>query len=286
MTRGRVLFDGEDMTDVKVANRDVSMVFQQPVMFPKRSVSRNVSFPLELRKQHADEIRRRVDAEVRAFHLEHLLNRNPGSLSRGEAQLVQIARAMVRTPRVLLLDEPLATLDDQTGRRMRSELRMLQEGYGVTTLMTTNDPNDAMQMPRRLAVLHDGRVVQVGEPSAVYRSPATLDAALATGECWSVPVVIEADREGFWLVRRAPAVEAAAARNRPAFAIAWAPALADWVGAEVSMMLRPADLTVVNSGSVVARVMRLCPVSRHGCCAMSRDRRSASSRPTTWRWAR
>ena len=101
----------------------------------RRNVRRNVSFPLETRRQEAAEIRDRVDAEARAMHLEHLLARRPDELSRGETQLVQIARAMVRTPPVLLLDEPPVRLDTARQAQMRTELAMLQSGYGVTTVI-------------------------------------------------------------------------------------------------------------------------------------------------------
>jgi ABC-type sugar transport system ATPase subunit len=228
------------------------------VLFAHRSVERNVSFPLELRRQHIDEIRRRVGAEVRALHLEHLLERPSGTLSRGEAQLVQIARAMVRLPNVLLLDEPLATLDDSTRRRMQGELSLLQDGYGVTTMMATNDADDAMRMATRLVVLGAGRVVQVGTPAEVRRSPATFDAAVSTGECWQIRARVEAGQEGFWLVRDGRPVGTSSAgtsfRHR-----AWAPALADRVGEEVIVGLRPHDVAVAADGPVPAMVTRVIP---------------------------
>jgi ABC-type sugar transport system ATPase subunit len=174
VVRGRVLLDGLDVAGTKTADRDLGMVFQEPVMFPTRNVRRNVSFPLEIRRQEREEIRDRVDAEARAMHLEHLLTRRPDELSRGETQLVEIARAMVRTPRVLLLDEPLASLDAARQAQMRTELAVLQSGYGVTTIMATNDPVDAMTMPSRLVVIHRGNIVQVGHPDVVHRRPSTL----------------------------------------------------------------------------------------------------------------
>ena len=208
VVRGRVLLDGVDVTAIKTADRDLAMVSQEPVMFPRRNVRRNVSFPLEIRRQEPDEIRARVDAETRAMHLEHLLSRRPGHLSSGEVQLVQIARAMVRTPRVLLLDEPLARLDSARQAQMRRDLAVLQAGYGVTTVMATNDPVEAMTMPSRLVVIDDGSVVQVDRPDVVRRTPASIDAAVGTGECWLLPATVTADRQGFWLIvdRRATAV--------------------------------------------------------------------------------
>lgn len=178
---GAVLMDGRDVTDDDPGSRDVAMVFQFPHLLPHRNVGRNVAFPLEVRRQTVDEIRARVGAEARALHIEALLERSPDELAAGEAQLVQIARALVRVPRVLLLDEPLARLDAHVRERMRRELRMLQQGYGVTTVLTTNDPVEAMAMSDRLAVLDAGRVVQVGAPLDVYRSPVSLLVARLTG---------------------------------------------------------------------------------------------------------
>jgi multiple sugar transport system ATP-binding protein len=257
VVQGRLLLDGVDVARTKTAERDVSMVFQEPVMFPMRNVRRNVSFPLEIRRQEPDEIRNRVDAEIRAMHLEHLLTRRPDQLSSGEAQLVQIARAMVRTPRVLLLDEPLARLDSVRQAQLRHDLTLLQAGYGVTTVMATNDPVDALTMPSRLVVIDGGRVVQVGHPDVVRHSPASVDAALATGECWFLPARVDADQEGFWLsVERriddghtGPAI-----RHR-----AWSPALGERVGHGVMLGIRPGDVVQSASGSIEACVTKIVP---------------------------
>ncbi len=173
--RGRVLIDGRDTTGVAPGDRDVAMVFQQSALLPRRSVRRNISFPLELRRRPAAEIRQRVDAEVRALHIEALLERDPAHLAEGEAQLVQIARSMVRVPRVLLLDEPFAHLDEHVRAAMRAEIGMLQRGYGVTTIMATNDGVDAMTLADRVVVLDRGRVIQFATPDVVRRSPASLD---------------------------------------------------------------------------------------------------------------
>ena len=260
---GRMLIGGVDVAEVKTADRDVGMVFQEPVMFRTRNVRRNVSFPLEIRRQDPGEIRDRVDAEVRAMHLEHLLSRRPDELSRGEAQLVQIARAMVRSPRVLLLDEPLASLDTVRQAQMRSELALLQAGYAVTTVMTTNDPVEAMTMPSSLVVLDGGSVVQVDRPSAVHRSPASIDAAVATGECSLIPVTVAADPDGLWLCAERRVGEGDV--GVPAFRYrAWAPVLAEYVGLSVMLGIRRDDVVVSPSGPVEARVTKIVPGAPHG----------------------
>lgn len=181
VSSGSVWLDDDDVTSLAPGVRDLAMVFQYPHLIPGRTVRRNVSFPLEVRRATIGEIRERVGAEARALHIEALLERSPDQLSMGESQLVQIARALVRVPSALLLDEPLARLDPQLRERMRRELRLLQRGYGVTTLLTTNDPVEAVSMGDRLVVLDGGSVVQDGAPLEVYRNPRSLLVAQLTG---------------------------------------------------------------------------------------------------------
>ncbi len=249
-SRGRVEFDGVDMSPTRTAERDVGFVFQSAALLPTRNVRRNVQFPLELRRQAAASIRERVGAEARAMHIEHLLERNPATLSRGEQQLVQIARTMVRTPRVLLLDEPFAPLDEHLRQRMRREIRMLQAGYRVTTLMATNDPADALSLASLLIVL-DGSpasVVQTGTPSEVHDEPASVDIASATGPLWRLRVEVSADGGGFWLSADG------AVRLR-----AWSPALAPHVGGEVTLGVRTAGLVRDDRGEAEATLLRIVP---------------------------
>jgi ABC-type sugar transport system ATPase subunit len=251
-TAGTVAFAGRDVTRTKAADRDVGMVFQMPALLPNRNVRRNVQFPLELRHQLAEEIRMRVTAEARAMQIEHLLRRDPRHLSRGEQQLVQIARTMVRTPRVLLLDEPFAPLDPQLRVRLRSEIGTLQRGYGVTTLMATNDPTDAMALATSIIVLNGSpaRVVQIGDPHDLHAEPATLDAATATGPVWTLDVRVYAEGSGFWLVGDG------AVRLR-----SWAPTLRDYVGRTVTLGVRPEDLRRDDRGEATAILRRIVPGS-------------------------
>jgi ABC-type sugar transport system ATPase subunit len=227
ITAGSLMMDDEDVTRHDPGRRDTAMVFQQPHLLPHRSVGRNVAFPLEVRRRTAEEIRARVDAEARALHIDGLLERSPSELSAGEMQLVQIARAMVRVPRVLLLDEPLARLDALTREHMRRELRVLQRGYGVTTFFTTNDPTEAMAMSDRLVVLDAGRAVQVGVPIDVYRQPNNVTAAQLVGPLRVSTVEVSADRHGFWL-HDAEGVERA-----------WRTSLGERVGGRVLRGVRP-----------------------------------------------
>ena len=247
---GIVRLDGRDVTRATPGDRDVCMVFQSASLIGHLSARRNVSFPLDIRRLDAHEISRRVDAEVRALHIEELMDREPSTLSVGEQQMVQIARALVRVPTVLLLDEPFAALDDRLRSRMRAEIAMLQSGYGVTTLMTTNDSSDVEALAGLVAVLDDGQLVQVGETAAVRRGPVNLLAALATGKMSLIEMTVIPDQRGYWLVREDPADDELV-RVR-----SWAPGLARYAGARVTVGVRPEDVEVSDTGTVPAIVER------------------------------
>lgn len=259
---GRVEFGGNDVTTLEPAKRDIGMVFQSPVLFPNRSVRGNVSFPLEIRRQTLDSIRQRVDAESRAMHIEHLLQRDPRHLSRGEQQLVEIARTMVRRPSVLLLDEPFAPLDEHLRQRMRVEMKMLQAGYGVTTLMATNDPDDVTALATDVVVLgpiDDGEmrgstshsVVQAGSRAIVADEPVSLDVAGAMGIVWTFEGAVESDTDGFWITTP---MQRGGLRYR-----AWSPALAPYVGGRVTIAVRSGDLVADDRGDLDAVVDRVIP---------------------------
>ncbi len=224
---GRVLFDDVDVTELPVAERDVAMAFQDNTLFPRLSVRRNVAFPLTLRKRPVREVTDRVEAESRALDIEHILERFPGQLSEGHQQLAQIARVLVRVPRVFLLDEPLARLDPPTRVRVRNEIKLLQSGYGVTMLWATNDPTEAMAVADRVAVIEGGKIVQVAEPLTLWREPIDRAMATLTGVISFVEATVEDASEGFW-------VTAEGLRLR-----AWPPALASHVGRRVQIGIRP-----------------------------------------------
>jgi len=256
--QGRVSLGGRDVTGASPGDRDVGMVFQEPALIGHLSARRNVAFPLEIRRLDTDDVNQRVDAEMRALHIERLVDRDPSTLSVGEQQMVQIARALVRVPTVLLLDEPFASLDEHLRRRMRAEIGMLQSGYGVTTLMATNDSADVQALTSTLFVLDQGRLVQWGSTDDVRRAPATLLAAAVTGVMSLIDVTVLAEQDGFWLVREDPS-GGEFVRVR-----AWLPALRAHVGRRVTMAVRPEDVVVSATGSLPARVERALPLDVGG----------------------
>jgi ABC-type sugar transport system ATPase subunit len=169
VSAGRVLIDGADQASVAPARRGVAMVFQSFALFPHLSVERNIAFGLRARGEPTDE----VVETARSLRLEGLLDRRPGELSGGERQRVALARALVAGPRVLLLDEPLSNLDAQLRASARTEIRRVQERTRVTTLHVTHDQVEALALGHRVAVLHEGRVVQVGTPDELWERPAS-----------------------------------------------------------------------------------------------------------------
>jgi inositol-phosphate transport system ATP-binding protein len=168
---GRILFGDLDVSDLPAQKRNVGVVFQSFALYPHKSVSENIAFPLQVRKEAKAEIERKVDEVANLVHVRELLERRPAQLSGGQQQRVAIARAIVRRPGILLLDEPLANLDANLRLEMRSELRRLQKETGITAVIVTHDQVEAMSMSDRIAIMDDGRILQIGTPKEMYQRP-------------------------------------------------------------------------------------------------------------------
>ena len=178
-TEGRVFIDGADVTDVDPGERNVAMVFQSYALYPHMSVYENIAFPL--RMVDAPDIDRSVKEAAQRVHIGHLLDRKPGQLSGGQQQRCALARAIVRKPRLFLLDEPLSNLDAKLRTETRVELRKLHRALGVTTVYVTHDQEEAMTIADRMAVFMDGRLEQAGTPDEVFARPRTLEVAAFLG---------------------------------------------------------------------------------------------------------
>ena len=171
---GTIRFDGEPVDHLAPRDRDVAMVFQSYALYPHMSVAENIGFPLKLRGAKPREIDAAVAEAARRLGIEALLERRPRELSGGQRQRVALGRALVRRPRVFLLDEPLSNLDARLRLEMRAELKRLHGEYGITTVYVTHDQEEAMALSDRVAVLNAGRVEQCGPPLELYRRPANL----------------------------------------------------------------------------------------------------------------
>ncbi len=170
---GQVLIDGTDVGKWGAAERDVALVLQQYSLYPRYTVRENLEFPLKskIRRVEPQEIKERVARAARTLRIEHLLDRKTDRLSGGEMQRVSIGRAIVRKPRVFLMDEPLSNLDAKLREALRTELKNLQMTLGATFLFVTHDQIEAMSMGDKVGVLNHGRLVQTGTPQDIYNNP-------------------------------------------------------------------------------------------------------------------
>jgi multiple sugar transport system ATP-binding protein len=180
---GSVLIDGEVMDGITPAERDVAFVFQQYSLYPTMTVFDNLAFPLRspMRKTDEGEIQQIVGDVTEVLRINHLLDRKTAHLSGGEMQRVAIGRAIVRNPRVFLMDEPLSNLDAKLREALRVELQHLQKDQGITTVFVTHDQIEALTMADRIAVLNEGEIVQVGSPDDIYDQPASTYVAQMVG---------------------------------------------------------------------------------------------------------
>jgi spermidine/putrescine transport system ATP-binding protein len=170
---GEVLIDGACVNELPPYRRKVSTVFQSYALFPHLTVAGNIEFGLRQAGLGREEIRRRVEQVLDLVQLPGAANRSPQLLSGGEKQRVALARSIVLEPDLLLLDEPLAALDQKLRREMRSELKRLQRAVGITFLFVTHDQEEALTLSGGIAVMRNGRIEQIGTPEEIYRSPRT-----------------------------------------------------------------------------------------------------------------
>jgi len=168
---GTVVFAGQDVTRSPVQGRDISMIFQSFALYPHLSTRDNLAYPLKEARLEAGEIDRRVGETAEMLKISHTLNRKPPTLSGGEQQRVAIGRALIRRPAMLLLDEPLTNLDAKLRHDTRAEFKRLHRELQMTMLYATPDQLEALTMGQRIAVIHEGRIVQTGTPDTLYEAP-------------------------------------------------------------------------------------------------------------------
>ena len=174
ISKGEMYIGGRLINDVPPKDRDIAMVFQSYALYPHMTVYKNIAFGLELRKTPKDEIDRRVHEAAKILEIEHLLDRKPKALSGGQRQRVAMGRAIVREPKVFLMDEPLSNLDAKLRVQTRTQIAALQRQLGVTTLYVTHDQTEALTMGDRIAVIKLGVLQQVGAPTELYDRPANV----------------------------------------------------------------------------------------------------------------
>jgi multiple sugar transport system ATP-binding protein len=180
---GHVMFDGEVVDSLSPAERDVAIVFQQYSLYPNLTVFDNMAFPLRApgRNLSNEEIKSKIEDAAQKLRITHLMNRKTAQLSGGEMQRVAIGRAIVRRPKIFLMDEPLSNLDAKLRESLRAELQHLQTIEGVTTLYVTHDQIEALTMADRIGVINEGKLIQVGTPEDIYDRPTSTFVATLVG---------------------------------------------------------------------------------------------------------
>ena len=235
---GRVMLDGQDVTDLPAYHRPVNLVFQDFALFPHMSVAQNIGYGLRIAGLGKSEIADRVSASLRMVDLSDKAGNRPSELSNGQKQRVALARALIRRPKVLLLDEPLSALDLKLREAMQVELKHLHEKLGITFVMVTHDQTEALVMSDRIVVMSGGKIIQDGTPDDLYDRPATPYVAnfigssnLLSGEVRE----IQADA----LVGQVGEQQIRAAHN----------GLALEVGAPITVCIRPERIHLLASGA-------------------------------------
>ena len=174
ISKGELFIDNRLVNDVEPKDRDIAMVFQSYALYPHMTVRQNMEFPLKLRKMPKDEIDRKVNEAAEILDITQYLDRKPKALSGGQRQRVAIGRAIVREPKVLLMDEPLSNLDAKLRNQMRAEIIKLRQRIDTTFIYVTHDQTEAMTLGDRIVIMKDGVVQQVGTPQDVYEHPINI----------------------------------------------------------------------------------------------------------------
>ncbi len=181
ITEGDLFIDGEKVNDTHPKDRDIAMVFQNYALYPHMSVYDNMAFGLKIKKTPKEEINRRVKEAARILEIEDLLERKPKALSGGQRQRVALGRAMVREPKVFLMDEPLSNLDAKLRVQMRSEITKLHQRLDTTFIYVTHDQTEAMTMGTRIVIMDQGDVIQIASPQELYSHPRNVFVARFIG---------------------------------------------------------------------------------------------------------
>jgi multiple sugar transport system ATP-binding protein len=237
ISSGELFIGDRVVNDVPPKDRDIAMVFQNYALYPHMTVAENIGFALKLAKVPKDEIRSRVDAAGKMLELTEILDRKPAQLSGGQRQRVAMGRAIVRRPRVFLLDEPLSNLDAKLRVQMRAQITELQREVGVTTFYVTHDQVEAMTMADRVAVINRGILQQVDTPQKMYDQPDNLFVAAFIGSPSMNLMEGQLDQDGDNYLMRL----GSQSLGMPHQSVAKHPQLAEYVGRKVTIGVRPEE---------------------------------------------
>ena len=256
-TSGRVWIGDEDVTDLPPHARDVSLVFQSYALFPHLTVFDNVAYGLRVLRRRQAEVRRAVEEALALTGMEGLELRAPSALSGGQQQRVAVARALALKPKVLLFDEPLSNLDAKLRKRMRGEIRSLQQRLGITALYVTHDQVEALAISDRIAVMERGRVQQLGRPTEIYTRPATRFVADFVGEANFLPARVVGQDPAGLRVEVGPITITLEGRDAT-------PGAATLVVRPEAVLIRPARPGTATQGALPGRVQRSAYIGAAG----------------------
>ncbi|WP_093396683.1 ABC transporter ATP-binding protein [Halopseudomonas xinjiangensis] len=200
-SEGRVWLDGQDITDLPPYKRPINMMFQSYALFPHMTVEQNIAFGLKQDRMSKSDINDRVEQMLKLVHMTDYARRKPNQLSGGQRQRVALARSLAKSPKLLLLDEPMGALDKKLRSQMQLELVEIIERVGVTCIMVTHDQEEAMTMAQRIAIMHQGWIAQVGTPMDIYESPVSRHVAEFIGSVNSFEGEIISDMEDHAIIR-------------------------------------------------------------------------------------
>ncbi len=234
ITEGELFIGDRLVNDVAPKDRDIAMVFQNYALYPHMTVFENMAFGLKLRKTPKEEIKRRVEEAARILDIEHLLDRRPKALSGGQKQRVALGRAIVRNPKVFLLDEPLSNLDAKLRATMRTELTKLHKKLETTFIYVTHDQVEAMTMASRIVVMKDGKIQQVDTPQNLYDKPNKVFVAgfIGTPQMNFIDSKLEKKGNDLYVVFGENALKLPEDKAND-------PALKDYIGKEIIAGVRP-----------------------------------------------
>lgn len=241
-TSGRILIDGQDVTDVMVNQREIGFVFQNYALFPHMTIGDNVGYGLKMRSEPSSDIMRKVGDALEMVGLSGTEKRYPNQLSGGEQQRVALARVLVMRPKVLLMDEPLSNLDAKLRLHMRTEIRRIQKQLDITCLYVTHDQKEALTMADRIMVMNRGKVEQIGAPFDIYTHPRTLFVADFIGQANAI--------EGTLKETESPERGVMEADGRT-FPVKLFSDEAYRAGGKISLILRPEAVTLAEPGEGV-----------------------------------
>jgi spermidine/putrescine transport system ATP-binding protein len=234
-TEGELFIASKPVAGVPAFERDTNMVFQNYALFPHMSVAQNVAFGLEMRRVPRNDISRRITEALEMVRLPGMEDRRPNQLSGGQQQRVALARALVNRPAVLLLDEPLGALDLKLRKEMQLELKDLQDRVGITFVYVTHDQEEALTMSDRIAVMHQGRVLQIGTPTEIYERPNCRFVADFIGETNFLEGQVVAQENGQVAVMIGPGIQVRALVGEE-----------DVTNSQVTVAVRPEKLRLLS----------------------------------------